>query len=87
MDRNKATLNLPDYLFWDMDTSRLDMDYSYRLVIERIIQMGTLQQWRDAQRYFGRDRFVEVAASSKQLSQRERDFTRLFSQSAYHATP
>ncbi|WP_420458541.1 DUF6922 domain-containing protein [Neolewinella sp.] len=80
-----SKLTLPDYLFWDLDVSKLDLDYSYQLVIERVIQLGTLPQWRAAQLYYGKDRFLEVAKNSRQLSQRERDFTSLFTQSDYNA--
>jgi hypothetical protein len=87
MANERKRLSLPDYLFWDMDTTRLDMEYSYQLVIERVIQLGTLEQWRDAQQYYGKERFLEVAAASKQISQRERQFTELFTQSAFHVAP
>ena len=77
-------MTLPDYLFWDMDLDRFDVDRSSSLVIERIIQLGTLPEWRATQQYFGMERFLEVATRSKQLSERERDFTRLFVQSDYN---
>ena len=77
-------LDLPTYLFWDMDTSRLDVDRSYKLVIERVIQLGTLPQWKETQRYFGAEKFLEVAAWSKQLSPKEIRFTELFTKSTYH---
>lgn len=85
MATNVKNLQLPSYLFWDIDVAKMDIDQSYRLVIERVIQLGTLEQWRNTQRYFGKDRFLEVVDKSNNLSEREQSFTRLFIDSDFHA--
>lgn len=85
MTSKDKRLTLPNYLFWDLDTAAMDVDYAYQTVIERVIQLGTLEQWKNTQQYFGSERFLEVARLSKQLSQREREFTALFTQSTFNA--
>lgn len=83
--RVEKKLNLPANLFWEYDLKNFDCDKSYFIVIERIIERGTVEQWRMMQQYYGKEKVLEVAEKSKQLSQRDRQFARLFVNSSLHA--
>ena len=65
-------LHLPQHLLWEYDLTTFDYAAAYRLVIERVIQRGNIVEWREAQNYYGKERFLEVARSSRQLSDRDR---------------
>lgn len=79
-----APFSLPRHLLWEFDYEQFDYDAHYRIAIERVIERGGMEEWRAAQRYYGRDRFLEVVDWSRQLSERDKDFARLFVESAYH---
>ena len=83
-DKAGPPFHLPQHLLWEYDLDTLDYDQHYRIIIERIIERGDLAAWRGAQAYYGADRFLEVAAWSRQLSSREKAFTELFIESGYH---
>ena len=72
-------------LFWEYDLKSFDCDKSYFIVIERIIERGTVEQWRMMQRYYGKEKVLEVVEKSKQLSQRDKQFAKLFVHSSLHA--
>ena len=88
---HKMKLDLPAHLFWEYDLKNYDFDRSYFIVIERVIERGTIEQWRIMQQYYGKKKVLEVAEKSKQLSQRDKQFARLFVNSSFnvvsHPTP
>ena len=81
----KKPLDLPAHLFWEYDLKNFDFDKSYFIVIERVIERGTIEQWRTMQQYYGKKKVLEVAEKSKQLSQRDKQFARLFVNSSFNA--
>lgn len=77
--------SLPQHLFWEYDMKKFDFDKSYFIVIERVIERGTIQQWQLVQRYYGKEKTLEVARKSKQLTKRDKQFAELFVNSSLHA--
>lgn len=49
------TLNLPPHLFWDMDQSLIDNNLSKRLIIERVMTMGDLEELKIILDYYGEE--------------------------------
>lgn len=82
---NKLTLNLPQYLLWEYDLKKFNYSKSYFIVIERVIERGTVEHWRMTQLFYGKEKMLEVAHQSKQLSKRDKQFTELFVNSAFNA--
>lgn len=80
----QKALRLPAHLFWEYDLKKFDYDKSYFVVIERVIERGTVEQWRMMQRYYGKEKVLEVVEKSKQLSQRDKQFAKLFVNSSLH---
>ncbi len=70
--------NLPQHLLWEYDLEKFDYDRSWRIAIERVIERGNLEEWRETQAYFGKQRFVDVVEWSRQLTSRDKDFALLF---------
>lgn len=79
--------SLPQHLFWEYDMKKFDFDKSYFIVIERVIERGTIQQWQLVQRYYGKEKILEVVRNSKQLTKRDKHFAELFVNSSLHALP
>ncbi len=77
--------SLPSHLFWEYDLSKFNYIKSYFIVIERVIERGTIEQWRKVQHFYGKGKMLEVARTSKQLSKRDKHFTELFVNSAFNA--
>ena len=72
---------LPRHLLWEYDLDTLDYERHHRIIIERIIERGGMEEWVGAVRYYGRDRICEVAQASRGLSARNRNFAQLFARS------
>ena len=49
---------LSDVLFWDMDKSLVDVEAHSAGLIQRVLEYGTLQDWRLTRDFFGMDRIV-----------------------------
>jgi len=81
MDKQKPNI-APHYL-WEYDLATFNYDKSYKIVIERILQLGTIEDWKEIIRYYGIDKIREVIEWSRQLSQREKEFSRFFLQSDF----
>ncbi len=73
--------NIPGHYLWEYDLETFNYDKSYKIVFERILERGTIEDWKEIIRYYGLDKIHEVIAWSKQLRQREKDFARFFLQS------
>ena len=77
-------LELPRHLLWEYDLSTFDYHRNWRLVIERVIERGSMEEWRAAQAFYGKEKFIKVVDDSRQLSSRNKNFARLFVDSTYH---
>lgn len=76
-----AFINPPDisrHLLWEYDLNTFNYDRSKRVVIERVIERGTLKDWREIVRYFGKNEILNIARLSKQLSKRDKRFAEIF---------
>ena len=48
-------LNLRPELFWDVDFSKLDVGKSKRLIIDRVLSLGTLNEFKAILEVYGKD--------------------------------
>jgi hypothetical protein len=53
------------------------INQSKEVLIERIIQRGNLKDWQIAFEMYGKDALLHTAQYSKQLSERDRNFTKI----------
>jgi hypothetical protein len=63
------------HLLWEYDLSNFDYTSSAQVVIERVIEHGTIPEWREILRFYGRARVLEAAEWSRQLDARDKYFT------------
>lgn len=70
-------------LLWEYDLETFSYDRSYKIVIERVLQMGTLDEWRNMVNYYSREQILETIDWSAQLDKRDKDFSRFFLDSEF----
>lgn len=64
---NKVLSSLSPHLFWDMDILKADMDTCPAQIIQRVLEYGTLDDWRIIYRYYGLDKIVSTCKSMRNL--------------------
>jgi len=75
--------NIRPHLLWEYNLETFNWKKSYKIVIERVIQRGSLEDWREIMAFYTLDEVKETIAWSKQLDSRDKDFARLFVKSDY----
>ena len=76
--KTKNKPNIPAYLLWEYDLTTFNYDKSYKIVIERILQRGTIEDWREMVAYYPNEKILETIEWSAQLDKRDKDFSRFF---------
>lgn len=70
--------NIPAFLLWEYDLNTFNYDKSYKIVIERILERGSIDDWREMMRYYPMEKILETIDWSAQLQEREKKFSRFF---------
>jgi len=70
-------------LLWEYDLETFNYDKSYKIVIERVLQMGNLEEWRNMVNYYSREQILETIEWSAQLDNRDKDFSKFFLNSGF----
>lgn len=79
----KRKPNIPDNFLWEYDLETFNYDKSYKIVIERVLQLGNLDQWREILIYYGEEKILTTIDWSAQLDQRGKEFSRFFLKSDF----
>jgi len=58
--KNIAKPNLPKRLFWDTPFDTIDWKKAYRTIIERVVERGTPDEWKEMIRFYGEQRVIDV---------------------------
>lgn len=70
-------------LLWEYDLDTFNYEKSYKIVIERVLQMGNLQEWKNMYNYYSKEQILETIEWSAQLDKRDKDFSRFFLNSEF----
>jgi hypothetical protein len=70
--------NIPPYLLWEYDLNTFNYDKSYKIVIERVLQMGKIEDWKEIIRYYSIEKIVKTIDWSAQIEKSEKEFSQLF---------
>jgi Family of unknown function (DUF6922) len=81
----KSKPKLRRHLLWEYDFGRFDFDRSAAVVIERVVERGNMEEWREIMRYYGREKILEEARKSRQLDHRDKNFTEIYVYSDFNA--
>ncbi len=60
-------LDLPRGLFWDVDPGKLDLEKHAPLIIRRVVELGTLENWRTVRRHYGDARMIQVVTKLRDI--------------------
>ncbi len=74
---------IPDHFLWEYDLKTFNYDKSYKIVIERILERGNLEEWREIFIYYGEQKILETIEWSAQLDNRGKEFSRFFLKSDF----
>ena len=75
--------NLPGHLLWEYDLETFNYDRSYKIVIERVLERGDLDEWREILKYYGEQKILDAIQWSAQLDERRKAFSRFFLKSDF----
>jgi hypothetical protein len=70
-------------LLWEYDLDTFNYEKSYKIVIERILQMGNLEEWRNMVKFYTKEQILETIEWSAQLDKRDKDFSKFFLDSGF----
>lgn len=70
-------------LLWEYDLETFNYERSYKIVIERVLQRGNLNEWREMTSIYSRGKILETIDWSNQLDNREKEFSRFFLNSGF----
>ena len=54
----KTKPNIPDNFLWEYDLETFNYDRSYKIVIERVLERGNIEQWREILNYYGEEKIL-----------------------------
>lgn len=83
MSDTRRKPNIPGRFLWEYDLETFNYERSYKIVIERILEMGNIEEWKEIIRFYGMEKIHETLEWSAQLGPREKEFTRFFLQSDF----
>jgi hypothetical protein len=70
-------------LLWEYDLTTFNYQKSYKIVIERVLQLGNLHEWRNMMQFYSEKQISETIDWSAQLDERDKDFSRFFLKSEF----
>jgi hypothetical protein len=70
-------------LLWEYNLDTFNYKKSYKIVIERVLERGTLEEWREMAQIYTREQILETIDWSAQLEQRDKEFSRFFLNSEF----
>ena len=80
---NKRPHIINTALLWEYDLDTFNYEKSYKIVIERVLERGNLEEWKEMVKFYSRSQIVETIDWSAQLDQRDKEFSRFFLDSDY----
>ena len=70
-------------LLWEYDLTTFNYEKSYKIVIERVLQRGNLNEWREMVSLYSKEQILEVIDWSAQLDERDKKFSKFFLTSGF----
>lgn len=75
---NNNTMNLKNqlsqYLFWDMDVDLLDVETNSAQLIQRVLEYGELDDWRNIRDFYGLERIANDCKKLRSLNPKALSF-------------
>lgn len=71
--------NLSKHLFWDVDSLTLDAELHKKFIVKRVLEYGLLNDWIVINKYYGKDKIAQIAASLRSLDPKALSFISTYS--------
>ena len=71
-------LNLRPHLFWDVDFNTLNEEKNIRLIIERVLNRGTIDEFKQILSYYGEEKIKSVVVNIGSLDLKTLEFAHTF---------
>lgn len=66
--------DLSKHLFWDVETETVDPERNKRFIIHRVLEYGTLDDWRRIREHYGIETIADTAARIRDLDRKSACF-------------
>ncbi len=73
---------LSPHLFWEYDSSDLDLVKDKDLIILRVLEYGQLEDWRFVQKFYSVDEIKMAAVNSRSLDEVAMNFVAIYTKTA-----
>jgi len=70
-------------LLWEYDLETFNYVKSYKIVIERVLERGNLEEWKEMVKLYNNEQILETIEWSAQLDKRDKDFSKFFLTSGF----
>ncbi len=79
--KNKESIikNLSKHLFWDVELNDLSLNNNPKLIIQRVLDYGLINDWKIIYDYYGIDKIAKTAITIKDLDKKSISFVSLLS--------
>lgn len=67
MSSKECIKNLSPHLFWDIDPAEVDLDKYPAFFIQKVLEWGTMDDWRLIRSYFGIAKIAEYCKTLRTL--------------------
>lgn len=65
---NKYTIkDFSEHLFWDLDKSKMNIETSKHSIIYKVLEFGTIKDWRIIKKVYGLEEIKNVAVTFRTL--------------------
>lgn len=75
-----AIFPLTRTLFWDTDATVLDWEVNAPFIVERVLQRGTVEDFRTIVAYYGRERLRDIIKNLRYLDKKAMYFAAVYFQ-------
>jgi cell fate (sporulation/competence/biofilm development) regulator YmcA (YheA/YmcA/DUF963 family) len=70
-------------LLWEYDLETFNYVKSYKIVIERVLERGNLEEWKEMVKLYTKEQILETIEWSAQLDKRDKEFSKFFLTSGF----
>jgi hypothetical protein len=75
---NKKPHIINTALLWEYDLETFNYMKSYKIVIERVLERGNLEEWREMVQLYSKQQILDTIDWSAQLDKRDKEFSKFF---------
>ncbi len=79
----KSNPSIRKHLLWEYNLEEVDYSKLAVVVVERVIERGNMEDWREIVRFYGKSKIRSIALASTRLDKKNKNFTEIFLESDF----